>query len=191
MNTQKQKPFTLVVGVDFTPLSDAALLAAHNLAERFPGAKVHAVHVVAPPYGEEWEPLDVQRLERDTLDRVRNHVAILDLPPTIVPHAVVGSPLTALPHVAGVLHADLLVLGTHGRKGIARAVLGSVAEAVTRHAPCSVLAVRAREVGAEEGIEPSRPGQDPKEHHARARKHYEGPNEALQGFGMGALTLRP
>ena len=38
--------------------------------------------------------------------------------------------------------ADLIVLGTHGRSGVARAVLGSTAEAVVRHAPCPVVVVR-------------------------------------------------
>ena len=37
---------------------------------------------------------------------------------------------------------DLVVIGTHGRTGIKRVFLGSVAEQVTRHAPCSVLVVR-------------------------------------------------
>jgi universal stress protein A len=39
-------------------------------------------------------------------------------------------------------HADLVVMGTIGRTGLKRALLGSVAEAVVRHAPCSVLVVR-------------------------------------------------
>lgn len=38
--------------------------------------------------------------------------------------------------------ADLIVLGTHGRKGVDRFLMGSVAESVVRHAPCSVLVVR-------------------------------------------------
>jgi nucleotide-binding universal stress UspA family protein len=39
-------------------------------------------------------------------------------------------------------HADLIVLGSHGRGGLSRMLLGSVAESVTRHAPCSVEVVR-------------------------------------------------
>ncbi len=42
-------------------------------------------------------------------------------------------------------HADLIVLGSHGRKGLDRLLLGSVSEAVMRHAPCSVLIVRSKE----------------------------------------------
>ena len=41
--------------------------------------------------------------------------------------------------------ADLIVIGSHGRRGITRALVGSVAEAVMRHAPCPVVVVRAKE----------------------------------------------
>src|SRR5262249_58632713 len=43
------------------------------------------------------------------------------------------------------LGADLIVMGTHGRRGISRALLGSVAETVVRSAPCAVLTVRLRD----------------------------------------------
>ena len=49
---------------------------------------------------------------------------------------------TAILDVAADWQADLIVLGSHGRKGIQRFMLGSVAESVARHAPCSVLIVR-------------------------------------------------
>ena len=53
------------------------------------------------------------------------------------------------------MRADLIVMGTHGRKGWARAVLGSVTEQVLRRAPCPVLAIRSGVAVPEEG-EPSR-----------------------------------
>jgi nucleotide-binding universal stress UspA family protein len=60
-----------------------------------------------------------------------------------VPAACVrfGDPAEAVVHEARTWSADLLVLGTHGRRGAARLLLGSVAETVLRHAPCSVLVV--------------------------------------------------
>ena len=48
--------------------------------------------------------------------------------------------------VAKEVHADSIVIGTHGRRGISRALLGSVAEAIVRTAPCPVLTVRAKAV---------------------------------------------
>jgi nucleotide-binding universal stress UspA family protein len=53
-----------------------------------------------------------------------------------------GDPKTNIIDHAAHWHADLIVLGSHGRKGIDRFLLGSVSEAVVRHAPCSVEIVR-------------------------------------------------
>ncbi len=50
-----------------------------------------------------------------------------------------GDPGVEVLHVARRLHADLIVMATHGRKGLRRLVLGSVAERVVREAPCPVL----------------------------------------------------
>lgn len=53
-----------------------------------------------------------------------------------------GSPAPAICEFAESVKADLIVIGTHGRTGIAHALIGSVAENVVRHAPCAVLTVR-------------------------------------------------
>jgi nucleotide-binding universal stress UspA family protein len=55
---------------------------------------------------------------------------------------ITGSPASAIPAEAKALGAGLVVVATRGRTGLARIALGSVAEAIARHAPCSVLAVR-------------------------------------------------
>jgi universal stress protein A len=51
-------------------------------------------------------------------------------------------PRHAVVDVAKEVKADLVVIGTHGRKGLKRALMGSVAESVVRFAPCPVLTVR-------------------------------------------------
>jgi nucleotide-binding universal stress UspA family protein len=56
-----------------------------------------------------------------------------------------GDPRIALGELARAENADLLVLGSHGRSGIAKLVLGSVAAHLVTHAPCSVLVVKMRE----------------------------------------------
>ncbi len=58
----------------------------------------------------------------------------------------VGQPWRAIVDFAEAHSYDLIVMGTHGRTGIERVLVGSVAENVTRHAPCPVLIVRRREV---------------------------------------------
>jgi nucleotide-binding universal stress UspA family protein len=56
----------------------------------------------------------------------------------------VGVPYRIIVDRAAKLPADLVVMGTHGRSGISHLLLGSVAERVTRSAPCAVLTVRGR-----------------------------------------------
>ena len=53
-----------------------------------------------------------------------------------------GDPKSTIVDAASKWHADLIVLGAHGRKGLARFLMGSVSEGVARHAPCSVEIVR-------------------------------------------------
>ncbi len=53
-----------------------------------------------------------------------------------------GEPRTTIIDAAANLHADLIVLGSHGRRGLSRLLLGSVSEFVARHASCSVEIVR-------------------------------------------------
>ena len=57
-----------------------------------------------------------------------------------------GDPREVITRTAEEIGADLIVMGTHGRRGISRALLGSVAETVVRSAPCAVLTVRLKEV---------------------------------------------
>lgn len=57
----------------------------------------------------------------------------------------VGSPAAEIVKAAKEWPADVIVIGSHGRGGLQRALLGSVAEGVMRQAPCPVLVVRAKE----------------------------------------------
>ena len=63
--------------------------------------------------------------------------------PSVDFHLLREPPTPGLVHWLETHPCDLAVLGSHGRKGFRRAVLGSVAEAVVRRAPCSVLVARA------------------------------------------------
>lgn len=61
---------------------------------------------------------------------------------TVIAHEACGDPWHAIVQMASDLLVDLVILGTHGRKGVQRIMMGSVAEAVSRHSGCSVLVVR-------------------------------------------------
>ena len=63
----------------------------------------------------------------------------------VTPHLEEGDPKSKIIDVAEEWHADLIVLGSHGRKGLNRFLMGSVSDAVVRHAHCSVEIVRIKE----------------------------------------------
>jgi nucleotide-binding universal stress UspA family protein len=79
-----------------------------------------------------------KKLVRDFRQRLPPQSAALEFFP-------VGGPATEIVKAAREWPADLIVIGSHGRGGVQRALLGSFSEGVMRHAPCPVLVVRAKE----------------------------------------------
>jgi nucleotide-binding universal stress UspA family protein len=138
----------ILVPIDFSEPSDAALDYARVLATRF-GASLHVLHVVDDPYrtfysAEVYVP-EVEGLRdemlNDALTRLKTRVAdATDLDATA--EAVIGAPAAAIVDFAAGREIDLIVMGTHGRGGMAHLLMGSVAERVLRTAPCPVLTVR-------------------------------------------------
>lgn len=142
----------IVAGTDF---SEAALLAMNVAADEAQrtGAEltvVHSVDYLTPVGGEAAlafhgaQPgLSAEELQRITADaRVRLDEALAHFGIEVLTRVARGPADETLIQIAAELQADLLVVGTIGRTGFRRALLGSVAEAVAIHAPCSVLIVR-------------------------------------------------
>ncbi len=141
---------TILVPTDFSDAANAAVRCAAGLAETF-GSSLTLLHVV--------EDVVLKGLTADVGasaahrlqdDATRDAIARLDRalhePPlnrTGVNRAViVGNPFDAILRYADQHHVDLIVIGTHGRTGLAHVLLGSVTERVVRTAPCPVLTVR-------------------------------------------------
>ena len=136
--------------VDFSECSRHALDCAVGLA-RWYGAEMTALHVVpsitapVPPTGEGLYPplvfspedLEQFRTELETFARVPDA-------PALDRQVVQGSVTGEIVRLAKELPADLVVMGTHGRSGFERLMLGSVTEKVLRKASCPVLTVPAR-----------------------------------------------
>lgn len=146
-------PDVILHPTDFSESAAAAFRYALQLAERQDSA-LHLLNV-APVFGE--DPIrgayEVSLDEDSFYDQIREHAdeqaarfideaEACDVSVTYV-HEHDGAPGTQIVEYVDEKNVDLVVMGTHGRRGIRRALLGSVAEEVVRHASCSVLTVRA------------------------------------------------
>lgn len=133
----------ILVPIDFTPTSDAALETATTLA-RGSGGKLLIVHVYEPLQG---ATVDYLYAYPDlTPDEWGKKLAAVVPPETGVPYEhrlLNGTPVDAILALTDAEQVDLIVIGTHGRRGLGRLLMGSVAEAVVRRAKCPVLAVKA------------------------------------------------
>jgi nucleotide-binding universal stress UspA family protein len=136
---------------DFSPHSEVAFRMANALA-RDHGANLVILHVVQQPlmlYAEGALPDPVE----DHLAEVREQLLSIDPPDgdVNISHRIEeGHPALEILQVAQMLPADLIVMGTHGRHGLRRLLMGSVAEYVVERSTCPVLTVKspARELAA-------------------------------------------
>jgi nucleotide-binding universal stress UspA family protein len=139
---------SVLAPVDFSPSSWLAVAYARHLAALF-GARLDLLHVVEtlPSYGLGDVPSSFPPPSPEVTAEGRE--ALLDLareaggpPVEVEAHVVAGHPTIGVLEAAGWLLPGLIVLPTHGRSGLKRLVLGSVAEQVVRRARCPVLVVR-------------------------------------------------
>lgn len=116
------------------------------------GTEIKVLNVVEPPallLGREMSGPDPEfegvwnALRDQAKDLVAKATEALRKPGVdVTPALVEGDPKSKILDLAKEWHADLIVVGSHGRKGLSRFLLGSVSEAVARHAHCSVEIVR-------------------------------------------------
>ena len=147
MTTLKDPPKNILVPVDFSESSGKAVAAACTLAGPT-GAKVHLLHAYVIPVEsaglvQTVSQRYVEQFVADSKAQLRELGSKLCDGAALGPFLVEsGDPREVILEQAEKLHAELIVMGTHGRRGITRALLGSVAESVVRTAHCSVLVVR-------------------------------------------------
>jgi nucleotide-binding universal stress UspA family protein len=154
--SQARAPYEIVVGVDYSELSEHALLAAFDTARARPGCRLHVI-AVAEGYGPRLpddlagEPKhEFIEEAHQTLDGyVSERIDAAHVPLESVRTSVdFGEPVERILALAQKVAADLIVVGSHGRKGIDRMLLGSVTEHVLRRAHCSVLVTRGPRAGS-------------------------------------------
>jgi universal stress protein A len=151
----------ILVPTDFSPTADAALAYAKTLAARL-DASLHLLHVFTDPYAvstyvpEVYAPVTREthdraladaherlreRLDADEERRYRGSLAM-----------ITGLTANEIVKYANEHDIDLIVMGTHGRRGIAHFVVGSVAEHVVRISRCPVLTVHYAHVAASQPV---------------------------------------
>jgi len=146
---------TLLVPHDFSGHSDAALRLARDLAARL-GARIHLLHVIRPfvvayptwtGAADAVAPEAFVAMQRGAEQALRSEIE-KTFPPgaRVEAHVETGATIAGtIRDFAAKIGADLIVMGTHGRTGIAHVFLGSSTERTLRDAPCPVLTVRAPE----------------------------------------------
>lgn len=146
----------VMVAVDFTECGDDALLMGLTMLQEGQVGTLHLVYVLDPrdvindpeKPGLATEEEVIAKAPRllvaraEALADVRNMA--IDTK-RLRAHARIGKPVPALIQVCVDYDADFLLVGTHGRRGIERLLLGSVAEALVREAPCPVLVARVKD----------------------------------------------
>jgi nucleotide-binding universal stress UspA family protein len=135
---------TVLHPTDFSERSELAFRLACSLARDY-GARLLVLHVAEPPFAVAGEGVVMLPFEED-LEPLRRQLQQLRPPdPKVqVEHRLVqGDAATEILRVAEETKCDVIVLGTHGRTGVARLLMGSVAEQVVRKARCPVVTVKA------------------------------------------------
>jgi universal stress protein A len=140
----------IACGVDLSHASRSAMEEAAAIARR-DGAELTLLYVYEPPpdtgmmllgSAEDAGGGGVREIERPLAEWREEAERIAGRP--VSKALLIGVPASEIVRFAQEHRIDLVVVATHGRKGLAHLVLGSVAEAVLRQAPCSVLVVRRR-----------------------------------------------
>lgn len=130
----------ILVPTDFSHTGDAALEMASSLA-RDTGAKLLIVHAEEPPtaYGGGEFYYGMPEPATDELLKMLHKIEPAD-PAVRYEHRLIsGDPAHAIVRLAKDEDVDMIVMGTHGRTGLSRMLMGSVAEAIVRRAGCPVL----------------------------------------------------
>ena len=138
--------FRVLVATDLSECSHQAVRAALMVAERSPNAELVILHVMdsSEPAEHVAAIEEKEKMGTTLVDEITTLRGGVPIPSHVRVHYHVVRGVAAHTIVAEAAshQSDLVVVGTHGRRGIERMVLGSVAEMVVRLSPCSVLTIK-------------------------------------------------
>jgi len=133
----------ILFATDFSKQSNVALPFALSIAHKY-GSKMIAAHVLAPPPLRNFPTIEVQALAAQALREAHDSTQELGRKLGAIPHETLlrkGEIWDELSCLAKEKNIDLIVLGTHGRAGVSKLMMGSVAERIFRQSKCPVLTV--------------------------------------------------
>jgi nucleotide-binding universal stress UspA family protein len=145
----------ILYATDFSKHSSSALPYALSIARKY-GSTLFVVHVISlSPFSHSAPTLGWQAMSDQAVREAKT--AILSLEPQLkgIPHEVLirkGDVWSEICAVVGEKAINLAVVGTHGRAGVSKVLMGSVAEKIFRHAPCPVLTVGPNVCGEPDAI---------------------------------------
>ena len=142
-------PRRLLFAADGSTESDVAREAVVDLVAGSPECEVHVVHVVlesAWTNSKTLGPQQVERMRQEGQEVLDGQVAALQVAGvrSTSTHVALGRTVDEVLRLRDTVDADLIVIGSRGRNAFMRVLLGSDAESVVKHAPCSVLVARSR-----------------------------------------------
>lgn len=135
----------IILASDLSNSSKFAFQVARAIASDYQ-AKLLIVHVTVPPAvlytGEGILPPQLPVVNDDHIHKDLKELVTKASLPKVEYCIVDGDPSSEILRIAAESKADLIIMGTHGRSGLGRLLMGSVAEKVLRHATCPVLTVK-------------------------------------------------
>ena len=143
---------SILAPTDFSEHAEVALRYACGLAERF-GAALHLLHVLPDIIPTGPDVMLAPALPPEFYDKTEaeSREALLKVldpawgrPVSVATSVLWGGAVDRMVEYATFHNIDLIVVATHGRSGLSHALLGSLAEAIMRQAPCPVLSIRDR-----------------------------------------------
>ena len=142
---ETRRPVQVVVAYDFSPSAEQALMRAVDVAARAPQHVLHIIGALEPQVplkGVTYDTAD--RLHKLIAERVVAAFAGRETASEVqfFVHARIGKPAKEILALASEVGADLIFIGSHGKTGVERLILGSVSESVVREAKCPVLVAR-------------------------------------------------
>jgi nucleotide-binding universal stress UspA family protein len=148
--------FNVVVGTDLSPLGDRAVLEAIRVCDKYQASELHVLSVADDQLvGIRLPGQDRVQNKAEAEQFLCSHVgSLVDRylisggklsMDRVAVYVTTGAAAECVVSLADSVEADLIVVGTHGRSGLKRLLLGSVAEEVVRRAPCGVFVIRPRD----------------------------------------------